>query len=164
MLEIREPSAQTAGMPSAPRWQSERPEIRASDAERERVVSFLRDKTAEGRLTADELDERVGRAYRAVTRAELQRLVRDLPDPPLRRRTPARRHRGVVIAGMAGFAALRLPGLALLVVWTALALTIVMVALIAVLAVTLGPLIALVVLTLVALRRRAGRYGALRYR
>ena len=152
-------------MPSAPRWQPERPEIRASDAERERVVSFLRDKTAEGRLTADELDERVGRAYAAVTRGDLQRLVRDLPDPPLRRRTPARRRsRGVVIAGMAGFAALRVPGLALLVVWTALALTIVMVALLAVLAVTVGPLIALVVLTLVALRRRSGRYGALRYR
>jgi hypothetical protein len=152
-------------MPSAPRWPPERSEIRASDEERERIVSFLRDKTAEGRLTADELDERVGRAYRAVTRAELQRLVRDLPDSPLGRRTPARRrHRGVMIAGMAGFAALRLPGLALLLVWTALAVTIVMVAVIAVLAVTLGPLIALVVLTLIALRRRAGRYGALRYR
>jgi hypothetical protein len=153
-------------MPSAPRWQSERSEVRASDAERERIVSFLRDKTAEGRLTADELDERVGRAYAAVTREELRRLVRDLPDPPFGR-LPARsrrRHRGVVVAGMAGFAALRLPGLALLVVWTALALTIVMVALLAVLAVTLGPLIALVVLFMIALRRRVGRYGALRYR
>jgi hypothetical protein len=151
-------------MPSAPRWPSERSEIRASDAERERVVSFLRDQTAEGRLTADELDERVGRAYVAVTREELRRLVRDLPDPPFRRRAIRRRHRGVVIAGMAGFAALRLPGLALLVVWTALAVTILMVALIAVLAVTLGPLIALFVLAVIALRRRAGRYGALRYR
>ena len=45
-LAIRGTSPQTAGMPSAPRWQPERPEIRASDAERERVVSFLRDKTA----------------------------------------------------------------------------------------------------------------------
>jgi Domain of unknown function (DUF1707) len=153
-------------MPSAPRWHPERPEIRASDAERERVVAFLRDKTAEGRLTADELDERVGRAYAAITREELQRLVRDLPSPPLRPRDARarRRHRGVVIAGMAGFAALRVPGLALLVVWTALAVTIVMVALLAVLAVTLGPLIALFVLVMVALRRRAGRYGALRYR
>ena len=153
-------------MPSAPRWPPERPEIRASDAERERVVSFLRDKTAEGRLTADELDQRVGRAYAAVTRGELQRLVRDLPDPPLSRRAaPSRRHhRGVVIAGMAGFAALRLPGLALLLVWTALALTIALVALLAVLAATLGPLIALFVLAVVALRRRTGRCGAVRYR
>jgi len=153
-------------MPSAPRWPSERPEIRASDAERERIVTYLRDKAAEGRLTADELDERVGRAYVALTLGELQRLVRDLPDPPVRRRTALsrRRHRGVVIAGMAGFAAWRVPGLALLLVWTALAVTIVMVALIAVLAVTLGPLIALFVLAVIALRRRAGRYGALRYR
>jgi Domain of unknown function (DUF1707) len=154
-------------MPSAPRWQPQRPEIRASDAERERIVAFLRDQTAEGRLTADELDERVGRAYAAVTRGELARLVRDLPDPPFRRRTalaPSRRHRGVVIAGMAGFAALRVPGLALLVIWTALAVTIAMVALLAVLAVTVGPLIAIAVLAAVALRRRAGRCGALRYR
>jgi hypothetical protein len=151
-------------MPSAPRWSSERTEIRASDAERERVVAFLRDKTAEGRLTADELEDRVGRAYAALTREELQRLVRDLPDPPFRRRVPARRHRGIAIAGMAGFAAMRVPGLALLLIWTGLALTIVTVALIAVLAITLGPLIALLVLLAVALRRRAGRYGALRYR
>jgi hypothetical protein len=164
-LAIRGASAQTAVMPSAPRWQPERSEIRASDAERERVVSFLRDKTAEGRLTADELDERVGRAYAAVTQGELRRLVRDLPDPPFGRRTAWShpRHRGAVIAGMAGFAALRLPGLALLVVMTALALTIAMVALLAVLAVTLGPLIALFVF-MFALRRRAGRCGALRYR
>ena len=153
-------------MPSAPRWQSERSDIRASDAERELVVSFLRDQTAEGRLTADELDERVGRAYAAVTRGELQRLVRDLPDPPLKRRATLarRRHRGIAVAGMAGFLALRVPALALLVIWTAVAVTILMVALVAVLAVTLGPLVALVVLTLIALRRRAGRYGALRYR
>lgn len=153
-------------MPSAPRWQPERSEIRASDAERERVVSFLRDQTAEGRLTADELDERVGRAYTAMTRGDLRRLVRDLPDPPLGRRPAARRRppRGVVLAGMAGLAAMRLPWLALILVWTATAVTIALVALLAVLAVTVGPLIALVVLALVALRRRHGHYGALRMR
>ena len=154
-------------MPSAPRWQPERPEIRASDSERERVVTFLRDQTAEGRLTADELDDRVGRAYAAVTRGELQRLVRDLPDPPLRRH-PARQRRrpgrGVVVVGMAGLVAMRLPWLALIMVWTAFALTIALVALVAVLAVTVGPLIALVVLAVVALRRRHGHYGALRMR
>jgi hypothetical protein len=154
-------------MPSAPRWQPERSAIRASDAERERVVSFLRDKTAEGRLTADELDERVGRAYTAVTREDLRRLVRDLPDPPLSRRPALRRRRpprGVVLVGMAGLAAMRLPWLALILVWTATAVTIALVALLAVLAVTVGPLIALVVFALVALRRRHGHYGALRMR
>lgn len=155
-------------MPSAPRWQRERPDIRASDAERERVVSFLRDQAAEGRLTPDELDERVGRAYAALTRGELQRLVRDLPDPPFRRpavvRAPRSRERGFVVAGLAGFALLRLPALALLVVWTALALTIALIAVIAVLAVALGPVIALILLAVVALRRRHGRYGAMRFR
>jgi Domain of unknown function (DUF1707) len=172
-LAIRRTSAQTAAMPSAPRWQAERPDIRASDAERERVVSFLRDKTAEGRLTADELDERVGRAYAAVTRGELHRLVRDLPDPPVRRRVERyrrpdersrRRLHGIAVIGIAGLVAMRLPGLALVLVWTAVAFTIALVALIAVLAVTLGPLIALVVLAVVALRRRHGRCGALRLR
>jgi hypothetical protein len=152
-------------MPSAPRWQIERPDIRASDGERERVVSYLRDKTAEGRLTHDELDERVGRAYAAVTRGELHRLVRDLPDPPFRTPVHRRPRRGVVIAGVAGLAAFRMvPALAMLLVWTALAVTIALVALIAVLAVTLGPLVALFVLAVVALRRRHGRCGALRFR
>jgi len=73
-----------------------RPELRASDAERERVATFLRDQWLEGRLTADELDERLGRAYRAVTVRELQDLVVDLPrsllwsrpSPPAVRRSP----------------------------------------------------------------------------
>jgi hypothetical protein len=161
-LAIRGPRAQTPVMPSAPRWQPERSEIRASDAERERVVSFLRDKTAEGRLTADELDERVGRAYAAVTRGELRRLVRDLPDPPFGARlSRSRRPQRGVVVGVAALAAFRMvPALALLFVWTALALTIALIAIIAVLAAAVGPLIALVVLALVALRRRAGRYRA----
>jgi len=147
-------------MPSAPRWQPERPEIRASDAERERIVSFLRDQAAEGRLSADELDERVGRAYGALTRGELSRLVRDLPDPPFRTRVQRARTRprGLAIAGIAGLAALRLPVLALALVWTAVALTVALIAVVAVIAVALGPPIALLVLAVLALRRRHGRY------
>lgn len=64
--------------------------IRASDAEREAVVIRLRDACAAGRLTIDELAERVDRAYAARTRAELQQLVRDLPGATLPSR-PARR-------------------------------------------------------------------------
>ena len=60
-----------------------RPDLRASDAERERVAAFLRDQSLEGRLTTDELDERVGRAYRAVTVGDLHELVVDLPGSPL---------------------------------------------------------------------------------
>jgi hypothetical protein len=54
-------------------------EIRASDLERDAIVRRLRDQCTAGRLSIDELDERLGRAYAAVTRGELNRLVSDLP-------------------------------------------------------------------------------------
>ena len=61
-------------------WQrSSSSELRASDAERERVVDFLRENSLVGRLTHDELDERIGLAYAAVTRGDLERLLVDLP-------------------------------------------------------------------------------------
>jgi Domain of unknown function (DUF1707)/Cell wall-active antibiotics response 4TMS YvqF len=53
---------------------------RASDAEREAVVARLREAAGEGRLTVDELDERIDAAYAATTRAELEPLTADLPD------------------------------------------------------------------------------------
>ena len=52
---------------------------RASDAEREAVVARLRDAAAEGRLTVEELAERIDAAYAAKTRAELEPLTDDLP-------------------------------------------------------------------------------------
>jgi Domain of unknown function (DUF1707) len=55
------------------------PEMRASDAERERIADVLRDALAEGRLGMDEFQERLDSAYRARTRGELVPLVRDLP-------------------------------------------------------------------------------------
>ncbi|MFI9200097.1 DUF1707 domain-containing protein [Streptomyces sp. NPDC053048] len=58
---------------------SELPEMRASDAERERVAEVLREAVAEGRLDMEEFEERLDAAYRARTRAELEPLVRDLP-------------------------------------------------------------------------------------
>lgn len=54
-------------------------ELRASDADRERVVEWLREAFAEGRLTMDEHAERVDSAYAARTQAELVPLTRDLP-------------------------------------------------------------------------------------
>lgn len=69
---------------------------RASDAERERVVSRLRDASAEGRLTLEELAERTALAYRARSHAELEPLTVDLPAAPSSRRKPVRRL-GVVI-------------------------------------------------------------------
>ena len=56
----------------------ELPEIRASDADRERTAQVLRASGANGQLTVDELDERVEAAYAAKTRGELERLVEDL--------------------------------------------------------------------------------------
>jgi hypothetical protein len=55
--------------------------LRASDAERERVVAFLREHALLGRLDDDELEERIGRAYAAVTVGDLERLIGDLPRP-----------------------------------------------------------------------------------
>jgi hypothetical protein len=53
---------------------------RASDAEREAVVARLRHAAGEGRLTVEELGERIDAAYGATTRAELEPLTADLPD------------------------------------------------------------------------------------
>jgi hypothetical protein len=54
---------------------------RASDAERAAVVARLRDAAGEGRLTVEELAERIDAAYAATTRAELEPLTADLPAP-----------------------------------------------------------------------------------
>ena len=54
------------------------PDIRATDADRERTVTVLRSSGANGQLTVDELDERIEAAYAARTRGELERLVEDL--------------------------------------------------------------------------------------
>lgn len=53
--------------------------IRASDAEREGVMDALRDAAAVGRLTFEELADRIGAAGRARTRGELAVLTADLP-------------------------------------------------------------------------------------
>lgn len=65
--------------------------VRASDAERERVVASLRRHFAEGRLGVEDLERRVRRAYEAEWRAELRSLTRDLPfTAPVDRRRVAR--------------------------------------------------------------------------
>lgn len=53
--------------------------LRASDGDRERVVDVLRGHAADGRLTVDELAERIEQAYGARTQRELDELLRDLP-------------------------------------------------------------------------------------
>jgi len=56
--------------------------LRASDADRERVVAFVRGHWSEGRLTDAELEQRLGRALQARTLGDLRKLVGDLPAPP----------------------------------------------------------------------------------
>jgi hypothetical protein len=50
-----------------------------SDADREQVAETLRHAAGEGRLTMDELDERLGAAYAAKTFSDLAPLTSDLP-------------------------------------------------------------------------------------
>ena len=61
---------------------AERRDVRASDAERERVVEALRGHAQSGRLTSEELEQRVEAALAATTRADLDALQRDLPTAP----------------------------------------------------------------------------------
>jgi hypothetical protein len=55
--------------------------MRISDSDRDRVAAQLRDYYAEGRLTSEELDERITAALSAKTAGDLQRLMADLPNP-----------------------------------------------------------------------------------
>jgi hypothetical protein len=53
--------------------------MRASSADRERAVDVLKAGFAEGRLTQDEYNDRMGQAYAARTYGELTALITDLP-------------------------------------------------------------------------------------
>ena len=55
--------------------------IRASDADREHATARLREHFAAGRLTSDELDQRVSAALNATTYGDLRQLMADLPEP-----------------------------------------------------------------------------------
>lgn len=55
--------------------------IRVSDADRDRVAARLRDHFAEGRLTQEELDERISAALSAKTFGDLRHVMADLPQP-----------------------------------------------------------------------------------
>jgi len=71
---------------------SDERDLRVSDAERERVAVALREHCAEGRLTLEELTERLDEAFRARTGAELGEALRELPAEaaPRPRRSPKR--------------------------------------------------------------------------
>ena len=98
--------------------------LRASHADRERVIELLKAAFVQDRLTKDELDMRVGRALAARTGAELVALTADIPAGagPARSPIPARRRplakaaawsgNCLAIAGAAVWAAFRRESLA----------------------------------------------------
>jgi hypothetical protein len=93
------------------------PTIRASDAEREHHVELLREHAAQGRLSVDELSDRLDRAYAAQTRGELAVIVADLPEPePELRRTPTRRDGGGARSNLVAFLAVNVM---LVAIWAA---------------------------------------------
>jgi len=67
------------------------PELRASDTDRERAAETLRRAAGVGRLTMEELDDRLQTAYGARTRAELDTLVSDVLVPGEEARPTAER-------------------------------------------------------------------------
>ncbi|WP_328448677.1 DUF1707 domain-containing protein [Streptomyces sp. NBC_00386] len=73
-------SAATAAKPA---------ELRASDADRDRITDILREAVAEGRLTAEEHAERVEGVLATKTVGELDQFVRDLPAAHTGRATSA---------------------------------------------------------------------------
>lgn len=84
--------------------------IRAADADRERVATAVQTAGSEGRLTLEEVEERLGRVYAARFTDELGALTADLPRPvpppagfpltraALRRHPALRVHLAVVVA------------------------------------------------------------------
>ncbi|MFG2496708.1 DUF1707 domain-containing protein [Streptomyces sp. NPDC048441] len=55
------------------------PDLRAADADRDRVAERLRDAMAEGRLDMEEFEQRLDATYKARTYGELEPITRDLP-------------------------------------------------------------------------------------
>ena len=64
---------------SSPPAVPDRGNLRASDSDRERVADILRQAAGDGRLTMEELDERLDAVYAAKTYAELEPVTKDLP-------------------------------------------------------------------------------------
>jgi hypothetical protein len=62
--------------------------MRASDADRERVVDVLKAAFVQGRLVKDELDARAGRVFASRTYAELAAVTADIPPAPAAGRPP----------------------------------------------------------------------------
>jgi hypothetical protein len=56
--------------------------VRVGDADRDAIAAQLREHYADGRLTLDELNERLDQTFAAKTTADLNLVMRDLPHVP----------------------------------------------------------------------------------
>lgn len=97
----------------------ERSEVRIGNGERERVREVLTRHAGEGRLTLDELSERLGEVYAAKTAADLDHALRELP--PLQREQPARETRRAPASTAVGRFALL--AVAMVAIWAVFAVT-----------------------------------------
>jgi hypothetical protein len=142
-------------------------ELRASDAERERVVAFLREHALLGRLTDDELEDRIGLAYASVTVGDLEKLIADLPRAarpaaaPAHRhaRTTARRRQGPPAPALIGLGigALLVSGVGIAAIGVVLAIAIALIATVFALSVVLGPILLVALLIIAAAKRHHHR-------
>jgi Domain of unknown function (DUF1707) len=82
--------------------------IRVSDADREHVAERLREHFAQGRLSSEELDERISAALGAKTVGDLRGIMTDLPELEL---VPPRDRRSAPWAGRPGVVFARRPRL-----------------------------------------------------
>jgi hypothetical protein len=144
--------------------------MRVSDAERERVATFLREQAVEGRLDHEELEDRLGCAYSAKTAGELEDLIEDLPHRRVPARTaqrrPERRHGGpplVLVLGVALLGLLTIPTLMAGGVAVAMALAMALMIAVFVLGFAFGPFILIGFLIAQAARRRRPRQWSPRY-
>src|SRR5262249_45902447 len=68
---------------------ADRRQLRAADTDRDQTAELLRRAAAEGRISFEELDERISQAYAAKTFADLEALTSDLPGPGVSAPAPA---------------------------------------------------------------------------
>jgi hypothetical protein len=98
--------------------------LRASDADREHIAERLRKAASEGRLLAEELEERIEGALTARTYGQLDELVSDLPadrTPVARSRTSIYLKRPAIVLGVIVLALAVLAAVALIITGTILA-------------------------------------------
>lgn len=81
VLGMEDPHSSTGGQSDLPATVRDE-DLRASHADRDQVVELLRVAAGDGRLSLEELDDRLERALTARTYAELAALTSDLPTTP----------------------------------------------------------------------------------